>query len=154
MKKKFSFAAVCLLALMAMIAVSCHKEDDYTPVTNDTTVANDTVPDTPEPTPSILGKWKLDSAIQNVSGNEIDITNFYGYEFFLTFLEDGTLITSDGINDVEMQWTLDGDQLGFIQVPGAAPVMYLVEVLDTERLVIVNGAGSDYVTTMTLHRVE
>lgn len=153
MKKKLGFAVVCMAALMGLMVVSCNKEEDTTPIVNDTT-PTDTIPENPDPEPTILGKWKLDIAIQNVSGNEIDITNFYGTEFFLTFMEDGTLITSDGINEVPMQWTLEGEDLGFIQVPGADPVMYKLQVLEDEKLVIANGVGTDIVTTMTLHRIN
>lgn len=152
MKKIF----YCLLACMFLMFGSCQKEaivDDNTNVT-DTATNDDNTGGEEDLTASILGHWKLDSAIQDADGNEIDITNFYGLEFHLYFQEDGTLITSDGNNEVPMQWTLDGNQLGFIQVPGADPVMYLIRELTETQLVIENGTGTNYVTVMTLHRVE
>lgn len=140
----------CLLACMFLMFSSCQK-DPVTPNDNNNT---ETGGEEPAITASILGHWKLDSAIQNANGNDIDITNFYGIEFHLIFEEDGTLITTDGINENPMQWSLDGDQLAFIQAPGLAPVMYLVKTLSETQLIIENGAGTDYVTVMTLHRVE
>lgn len=140
----------CLMASMFLMIGSCQKD----PVTNNDNNNTEAGGGEHNTTASILGHWKLDSAIQNAGGNDIDITNFYGVEFHLIFEEDGTLITTDGINENPMQWSLEGDQLAFIQVPGADPVMYLVKVLTDTQLVIENGTGTEYVTVMTLHRVE
>lgn len=154
MKKQLSFAVFCFVALMGLMLVSCNKEDVVVPDPNDTTGTTDSVPEIPEePEYTILGTWALTDAIQDVSGNQIDVTPFYGENFQLTFEEDGTLILSDGNNVSTMSWTLDGDQLGFIQVPGADPVMYRVATLDAENLVIINGEGTGYVTTMNLKRL-
>lgn len=153
MKKILGFAILCFVATMGLMTASCQKEEAIEPIVTDSN--NDTTPDTPpEPVYTIIGHWELDAAIQEVGENQIDITPFYGEHFYLTFEEDGTLITSDGMNNVEMTWTLDGDQLGFIQVPGADPVMYTVTELTAETLVIVNGIGTGYVTTMNLHRID
>lgn len=138
----------CLMACMFLMLGSCQKD----PVNNNDNTENGG--EEPNITASILGHWKLDSAIQTVGGNDIDITNFYGVEFHLIFEEDGTLITTDGINENPMQWALEGDQLAFIQAPGLDPVMYLVKKLNKTQLIIENGTGTEYVTVMTLHRVE
>lgn len=152
MKKTFSIAMLCLAVVLGISMVSCGKEN-VEPIVNDTT-NTDTLPgEDPEPVYSIIGHWELLSAIQDVSGNEIDITPFYGEHFYLTFMEDGTLLTSDGINEVPMSWTLEGDQLAFISAPGADPVMYTVVELTENSLVIENGTGTGYVTTMTLKRI-
>lgn len=152
MKKLLCFALLCLAATMGMMVASCQKEDVVTPSVTDST---DTTPDVPEPTFTIIGHWGLDQAVQYVGENEIDITPFYGEGFQLTFSEDGTLLVSDSLNnETEMTWTLDGDQLGFIQAPGLDPVMYTVIELTADKLVLENGTGTDYVTVMTLHRME
>ncbi|MCQ2274975.1 MAG: hypothetical protein MJZ86_09310 [Bacteroidales bacterium] len=151
MKKIFSIAMLCLAVAVGVSMVSCGKEK-VEPIVNDTTT--DTLPgENPDPVYSIIGQWELLSAIQDVTGNPVDITPFYGEHFYLTFMEDGTLLTSDGTNEVPMQWTLEGDQLAFISAPGAAPVMYTVVELTENSLVIENGTGTGYVTTMTLKRI-
>lgn len=151
MRRQLSFAILCFVALMGLSLAACHKDDVVVPEPNDTTNVTDTIPE--EPTYSIIGTWKLDSATQDVSGNLIDITPFYGEEFYLTFREDGELITSDGTNEVSMDWVMEGDQVGFIQAPGLDPVMYTVATLTADSLVLVNGEGTGYVTTMNLHRI-
>lgn len=151
MRKRFTFVSLCFVALMGLMVASCGKEDVITPDTNDSTPVNDTIPE--EPTYTIIGSWALDEAFQDVSGNIIDVTPFYGLSFQLTFEEGGRLLVSDGNNVSEMQWTLDGDQLAFIQAPGVDPVVYHMTVLDAEKLTIVNGEGTGYVTTMNLHRI-
>lgn len=142
----------CLMACMFLVFGSCQKDPIET--NTNTNNSSETGGEDSDITASILGHWQLDEAIQTANGTDIDITNFYGIEFHLYFEEDGTLITSDGINQNPMQWSLDGDQLAFIQVPGADPVMYLVKTLTDTQLIIENGTGTDYVTVMTLHRVE
>lgn len=151
MRKVFVFAAFCLVATLGLMVSSCGKEEEpLTPVVDDTTA--DTIPVTPENTPTIIGVWHMIEATQDVQGNVVDMINFYGENFCLTFMEDGTLITSDGINDAQMQWTLEGNQLGFIQAPGAPAVMYELRELTDERLVIVNGVGTGIETTMIFER--
>lgn len=149
--KKFFF---CLVASLFVAFAACEKTPEGTPEGNDSIPGGIENPDGPAITASILGHWQLDQAIQNANGNDVDITNFYGIEFPLYFEEDGTLITSDGINQNPMQWTMDGDQLGFIQVPGSPAVMYTIKRLSDTQLIIENGTGTDYVTVMTLHRVN
>lgn len=131
-----SLLTICLLAL-APTFVSC-GDDNPTEGPNQT---------------SIIGRWSLDKATQSANGNDVDISNFYGEHFFLTFLEDGTLITSDGNNEATMQWALDGENLDFIQAPGLTPVRYLITLLTNTKPTIVNGSGTDYVTTMEFSRV-
>lgn len=137
MKKNTFSLLLCLFLCLGMTLVSCDKPE----------------PEEPDVTYSIIGHWKLDNAFQETPYNHVDMTNMYGQNFQLIFKEDSTLITTDGINETEMQWTLNGDQLGFIQAAGMAPVMYTVLKLTKDSLSIENGSGTDYVTTMNLHRV-
>ena len=139
MKKIFSLLLLVSLMALTPCFVSCGDDNP-----SDTPTAEE---------PSILGRWSLDKATQLANGNEVDVTNFYGTNFCLTFLEDGTLITSDGINDVPMHWELDGVNLNFIQAPGMPPVAYIVQLLTDTQLTIVNGTGTDYVTTMEFSRI-
>ncbi len=161
MKKRTFF--LCLLAVLSFALVSCDKPepdpepDQPTPV--EPIPDDPDIPDNPvsEDTTSaystmLLGKWVLERATQDVSGNVVDITNFYGSYFSLLFEEDGTLITANGIEDATMQWTLDGDQLGFIQLPGMDPVMYTIKKITEDELDIENGAGTEYVTLLELNR--
>lgn len=147
-KHTFSFALFIMMSLGLMLS-SCEKEPGLTPNSEIPTKPNSSEPDMYF---SIIGHWRLDKATQLANGNEVDMTNFYTQNFQLIFLEDGTLITSDGINESEMQWTLDGDQLSFIQAPGIDPVMYIVRVLTDTSLSIENGTGTEYITTMDFHR--
>lgn len=151
MKKTHIVFVACFFAIFALMMESCHKDDPTIVPIVDTTADTNTG-DTDDSDVSIVGQWELTVATQYVSGNPIDVTPFYGEHFYLTFEEDGTLITSDGINEVAMQWTLNGSQLAFIQAPGLDPVMYEVTTLTQENLVIVNGKGTDYVTVMELVR--
>lgn len=147
MKKNLLAYLFSLMACVCMLLASCDKPEPIVPGPGDEEGQDTTVV-----TYSILGHWALDSAMQNVGGNNIDVTAFYGTNFQLTFEEDGTLITSDGINEVPMQWNKEGDQVGFIQAPGMDPVMYTVKELSAEKLIMENGAGTDYVTTLYMHR--
>lgn len=134
---------LCFVASMSLIFAACEKPED--PNGND--------PGQPTMA-SILGTWEADKVVQNPeTEHPVDMTTWY-QNFQLTFLEDGTLITSDGINESTMAWTLDGDQLAFIQVPGAQPVMYIVRTLTETNLVMETGTGSDYVTVWEMHRVK
>lgn len=148
--KKYAFLVILSIFMgCGLLFSSCEKEPDPTP---NPEIPADSNTDDPIVNVSIIGHWRLDKATQIANGNESDQTNFYSQNFQLTFLEDGTLITSDGHNETAMQWTLEGDQLGFIQAPDAAPVMYMVKVLTEQNLMIENGTGSNCVTTMEFHR--
>ncbi len=153
MKKSFLKFAVCFAALAVLALASCKKENE--PVV---TPPADTTHQHEDPTPDpalILGTWKMDKATQYVGQNPdgVDLAPMYGENFCLTFLEDGTLVTSDGINESRMQWTLEDSQLAFIQATGIDPVMYLLKELTETRLVIENGTGTEYVTVMEFDRV-
>ncbi|MCQ2280582.1 MAG: hypothetical protein MJZ49_07260 [Bacteroidales bacterium] len=141
MKKFTLFFAFSILLSCGLLFSSCEKEP--TPETEITS-------EEPVEEPTILGHWRMDKATQLAYGNEIDITNFYTQDFQLTFLEDGTLITSNGMQETAMQWTLEGDQLSFIQAPEMDPVIYTVRELTLQNLSIVN--GTDFVTTMEFHK--
>ena len=142
-KRNFSFL-LCLLMGLCVAFVSCEKPepDPEQPGTEDPIVED----------ASIIGCWKLDNAVQVSPTNTMDLTNIYGENFYLTFMENGTLLVEDRYNQTQMQWTLDGDQLAFIQAEDEAPVMYTVKTLTIDSLSIVNGAGTDYVTTMNFVR--
>lgn len=150
MKKNLLAYLFSLMACVCMLLASCDKPEPIVPGPGEEEQeggGQDTVA-----TYSILGHWNLDYSTQEVSGNLIDNTAFYGVNFQLTFEEDGTLIVADAYNTTEMQWSLDGDQLAFIQAPGMDPVMYTVKELSAEKLIMENGAGTDYVTTLYMHR--
>lgn len=143
---------VCLMAMSSMLCFSCGKDPEPQIPDTDTIVTDEPQdPDQPQEA-SIIGHWRMVKVTQHVGDNDVDLTPMYGENFQLTFCEDGTLITSDGVNDVTMQWTQDGLNIAFIQAPGAAPVMYLLIALTEEDLVIENGAGSDVVTDMEFKR--
>lgn len=155
MKKSTFSLLLCLLMGMTMAFISCEKpepEPDPIPVPEPVQPTNDD----PDPEPvveySILGHWKMVSAFQVTPNNQADITNMYGTNFQLIFEEDGTLITTDGIHSVEMRWTLNGNQLAFIQAEGMEPVLYTVLNLTSDSLSIENGTGTDIVTTMDFIR--
>lgn len=136
MKKTAQILLLSLVASMSLMFGSCKDPN-------------------PEPEQiSIIGSWVMDKAIQIAEGNEVDLTNMYGEGFTLTFQENGVLITTNSLSTAEMQWTLDGDLLAFIQTPGAPAVNYIVRELTEENLTIENGTGTDYVTTMYFHRVQ
>lgn len=137
--------ALSLLLCGGLLLSSCEKESSP-----EIETPSEPTPGEPADEPSILGHWRLDKATQWSNGNESDITNFYTQNFQLTFLEDGTLVTSDGNHETPMQWTLEGDQLSFIQAPGMAPVVYTVQVLTIQNLAIEN--GTDIVTSMEFHK--
>lgn len=141
MRKIALLFALSLLLCGGLLLSSCEKEP-----TPETKIPSEEQVEEP----SILGHWRLDKATQWSNGNESDITNFYTQNFQLTFLEDGTLITSNGIHETPMQWTLEGDQLSFIQSPEMEPVVYTVRLLTMQNLAIEN--GTDIVTTMEFHR--
>lgn len=139
-----------LLAFFGLTLVSC----DPTPTPEpDPTPTDDPQVEEPTADPTILGAWLMDKATQYTPFNEVDMTNFYGTTFSLTFEEGGRLIVDNGIDVTDMQWTLEGDQLAFISAPDIAPVMYLVKTISDTSLVIENGTGTDYVTVMEFHRV-
>lgn len=150
MKKNLFTYLFCLLACTCMTLASCDKPEPIVPGPGEEEQegeggqgGQDTVA-----TYSILGHWNLDYSTQQAGDNFFDNTAFYGNNFQLTFEEDGTLIVADAYNTTDMQWTLDGDQLAFIQAPGADPVMYTVKKLTADSLDIENGTGTDYITTM------
>lgn len=132
--------------------IACEDPDPIDPITPEEPTPDDPVSEDTVETYSILGHWIMEKATQNSNGNEIDMSNFY-VNFQLIFEEDGTLITTDDINQSEMAWTLEGDQLGFIQVPGAEPVMYTIKKLTADELDIENGTGSNVVTLMEFKRM-
>ena len=156
MNKLFLKFAVCFAAVALLALASCKKENDPVVTPPSDTVSQNDDGDDPEE-PSILGKWEMDKTTQyQYYGSDtmvIDQTNMYGEHFYLEFREDGSLITSDGINESQMWWELDGTDLAFIQVVGAAPTMYVLLELTQERLVIENGAGSNIETVMEFDRV-
>lgn len=147
--KQLRILLVAFLVCMGLSMISCGKEDNTTPIVNDTTNNNDTI--VPEQ-PSILGTWGLVCATQYTPYNTIDYTNIYGTDFTLIFEEDGTLITTNGTSTTNMAWELEGDKLGFIQAPGLDPVMYTINALTADSLAIEHGTGTDYVTVMELRR--
>lgn len=146
--KKFTllFSFILLLGCVFLFS-SCEKEPIPTP---ESEISSDSDSEEPVEEPSILGHWRMDKATQWANGNESDITNFYTQNFQLTFLDDGTLITYNGIHETSMRWLLEGDQLSFIQAPGMDPVLYTVRVLTAQNLSIEN--GTDVVTTMEFHK--
>lgn len=148
MKKRLCNYLYILLAFLGLTLAACDHNNGGEGSNDD--------PNTEEPTnqASIIGNWLLDKATQYNSVNEVDMTNFYGEHFHLIFKEDGILVVDDEINTSSMHWTLDGDQLAFIQAPGVDPVMYTVKQLDETNLVIESGTGTEYVTVMELHRVS
>lgn len=145
MRKIALLFALSLLLCGGLLLSSCEKEPSP-----EIETPSEPTPGEPADEPSILGHWRMDKATQLAYGNEIDITNFYTQNFQLTFLEDGTLITSNGIHETPMQWTLEGDQLSFIQSPEMGPVVYTVRLLTMQNLTIEN--GTDIVTTMEFHK--
>lgn len=156
MKKRLCNYLFILLAFVGLTFSACDHNNSTDPNEGtNTEEPNTDNPNTDDPatTYSILGTWKLDLATQYTPTNDIDMTNFYGTNFRLIFQDGGILIVNDGINSTNMQWTLEGDQLAFIQAPGMAPVMYTVKQLNETNLVIENGTGTDYVTVMELHRI-
>lgn len=149
MKKIIFSFLLCLLFGLCVALVSCEKPepDPVQPEQPEQPVIDDPVEEV-----SIIGHWKLYSAMQVTPLNQSDATNFYGTNFQVIFEEDGTLITTNGVNSTQMQWALDGDQLSFIQAEGMDPVLYSVLKLTADTLSIENGAGTDFVTTMNFIR--
>ena len=146
MKKSRKTILFCLLACLVTVVVSCHKPDPADPVD-------------PVAPVSIVGQWKLYNASQLVTypdgtTQDVDMMNIYGQNFRLIFEENGTLVTINEYESAEMQWTLNGDTLGFIQSPGLDPVMYLVNKLVSDTLVIEHGTGTNNVTLMEFYRGE
>lgn len=153
MKKSSLPLLLCLLLGLSLSFVACEKpEPDPTPVPDPE--PEQPVIDDPVEEVSIIGRWKMVYAFQVYSNNQTDMTNFYGTNFQLIFEENGNLITTDGLNEAQMQWTLDGDQLGFIQAEGMTPVMYTVRNLTQDSLSIENGTGTPIVTTMNFVRLS
>lgn len=152
MKKNSLPLLLCLLMGLCMAFVSCEKpEPDPEPVP--VPEPEQPVIDDPVVEYSIIGNWKMVSAIQITPNNQADITNMYGTNFQLIFEEDGTLITTDGINSAEMRWMLNDNQLAFIQAEGAEPVLYTLLSLTSDSLSIENGTGTDVVTIMNFVRL-
>ena len=151
--KKYAFITILSLFMgSAFLFSSCEKEplpDAETPTEE---ISDESDTDDSDETFSILGHWRMVQATQVVSGNVIDITNFYTQDFQLIFEEDGTLITTNGVSETPMQWTMEGDQLSFIQATGMEPVIYTVRTLTAQNLVIEN--GTDIVTTMEFQREQ
>lgn len=141
MKRYLKTLAICFVATFGIMFSSCDKEPEN----------NGNDDNNGQQTASIIGNWLADRVIQNPGEHQVDMTNWYS-NFQLTFEEDGTLIVNDGINETAMQWTLDGDNLAFIQAPGVDPVTYIVQELTQTKLVMVHGTGTDYVTVWELHR--
>lgn len=147
MKKTLYLLLIGLVTFAGFTMLSCDHNNGTEP---ETPIVD---PD-PEPEASILGLWYLENATQYVgeNSNPVNMTPMYGENFSLNFLEDGTLIASQAGNQATMEWTLDGENLAFIQAPGMDPVMYIVRSLSLDKLVIENGTGTDYVTVMELIR--
>ncbi len=144
--KKILYTMMCLVAVLCLVACKNKPNEPEKPGEG-----NEGEKSYAE---LIIGTWTLESALQDNGGDEpVDLTPMYGgSDFVLTFQEGGVLITSNGIEDAQMEYTIDGNKVNFIQAPGADPVEYLIEQCDETTLVIVHGSGSDYVTTMTLKR--
>lgn len=155
MKSKILKLALCLTASMLMTFAACQKEEPAIADTTTDTVGqgqeggqegggNDTIQ------ASIIGKWMLIKATQYIPGNEVDMTPIYGEYCYITFEEGGNLIYENNLSSTNMEWTLEGDQLAFIQASN--PTMYVVKTLTDTDLVIEHGAGTENVTVMELQR--
>lgn len=146
MKKTFLTLMLCLVAAGAMMLTSCKKEEN-TPNNNNN---NQT-----EQEASIIGHWHINNATQQDPYNTVDYTVVLGYEFQLIFQEDGTLITTNGTYDNEMQYVMDGNKrVGFVQSPGMDPLWYNILELSDNKLTLQNGEIADGQTTMYFDRVN
>lgn len=144
MKKTFLILMLSLVAAGALMMTSCKKEDQTNNNGNQT-----------EGEATIIGHWRLDHAIQKDEYNEVDYGMILGGEKFqLTFKEDGTLITSNGTYDSEMQYEYDGDHVSFIQVPGQPGIVYDILELTPTKLTLQNGEIATGQTTMWFVRVN
>lgn len=140
MKKNIKTLIFCLVAILGLTMVSCSKENS----------SNNG--DSSQYKELIIGHWRLDAATQHTEEYDSDYSPVLGgTEFQLTFKEGGKLILFQLGNTAEMEYTLEGDQLGFIQAPGVSPVMYTITLLNQTNLTIKNGDDTAY-TIMELHR--
>lgn len=139
--KHFSYVLIACFAALTLAA--CHEKPN-----------GPQEPDKVDYSQIILGTFRLESAMQdNGSSNPVDMTPMYGgSDFVLTFKENGVLICANSIEDAQMEYVLDGENLDFIQAPGADPVRYKIDRCDDAKLVIIHGIDTDYITTLTLKR--
>ncbi|MCQ2297539.1 MAG: hypothetical protein MJZ51_02835 [Bacteroidales bacterium] len=146
MKKTFLTLMLSLVAAGALMLSSCKKDD----LNNNGSSSNN---DNTEAT--IIGHWLIDNATQQDAYNLVDYTPILGYEFQLIFREDGTLLTTNGVHDSEMQYVMDGDKrVGFVQVAGMEPQWYNIIELTNKTLTLQNGEIETAQTTMYFNRVN
>lgn len=135
---------LCLVAAGAMMFSSCKKEDEP-----DNNYPNDNTEAT------IIGHWLIDNATQQDAYNLVDYTPILGHEFQLIFHEDGSLLTTNGTHESEMQYVMDGNEkVGFVQAPGLEPQWYNILELTNKKLTLQNGEIENGQTTMYFNRVN
>ncbi|MCQ2326519.1 MAG: hypothetical protein MJZ71_03050 [Bacteroidales bacterium] len=166
MKKVLFRFMMCLMAVSALTFVSCNNDDEDEDNRNhgtqtETTSGTETGTTGEEENggeeqgASLIGTWLLEKATQYYTNGIVsDYTPIYGENFHLRFEEDGTLVTFNDFYESPMQWVREGNNIGFIQAPGANPVMYSIEELTETRLVLENESAEGITTVMELIRVN
>ena len=168
MKRVFFRFMVCLMTISTMVFVSCGDNEDEKHNNRNNGTQTETTSGTETGTTgeeenggegeqhaSLIGTWLLEKATQYYTNGIVsDYTPIYGENFHLRFEEDGTLVTFNDFYESPMQWVREGNNIGFIQAPGANPVMYSIEELTETRLVLENESAEGITTVMELVRVE
>lgn len=152
----------CALALFALAATACTKEEQpVQPTPNDTT---DTTPDNPVPDYStlIMGRWNavLDCSYERYTEDDYNETTFvsdWATALSLTFKDDGYLTYSAIVSGFEDSWDdlyrIQSDTLVWDTKP------YKILTINDNQLVMeyritedrTTSGGTTYTTTLTKH---